>query len=146
MLPPPLPPCHPTARRSCGDATTAAVLPLPPLPADAAAALLDVAALLPRCCRAASAALLALPPCCRRQPTAKLKESCPAATALLPGCLSCCRQAAAAAAKNSERKSNDANGSSEGGEDIFPGCRKERAGEAAEAEMGQDPPTKSVPC
>jgi len=44
--------------------------------------------------------------------------------------------AAAAAAKNSERKSNDANGSSEGGEDIFPGCCKERAGEAAEAEMG----------
>jgi len=44
----------------------------------------------------------------------------------------------AAVAKNSERKSNDANGSSEGGEDILSGCRKERAGEAAEAEMGQD--------
>jgi len=38
------------------------------------------------------------------------------------------------ASKNSERKSNDATGSSEGGEDIFPGCRKERAGECAAAE------------
>jgi len=50
-----------------------------------------------------------------------------------------------AGGKHSARKSNDDNGSSEGGEDVFPGCRKERAGEAAEAEMGQDPPTKSVP-
>ena len=41
-----------------------------------------------------------------------------------------------AGGKNSARKSNDANGSSEGGEDIFTGCRKERAREAAEAEMG----------
>jgi len=39
------------------------------------------------------------------------------------------------AGKNSERKSNDAKGSSEGGEDnIFPGCRKERVGECAAAE------------
>jgi len=38
------------------------------------------------------------------------------------------------AGKNSERKSNDAKGSSEGGEYIFPGCRKERAGECAAAE------------
>jgi len=50
-----------------------------------------------------------------------------------------------AGGKNPARKSNDANESSEGGEDIFPGSRKERAGEAAEAEMGQDPLTKSVP-
>jgi hypothetical protein len=47
-----------------------------------------------------------------------------------------------AVGKNSARKLNDTNGSSEGGVDIFPGCRKERAGEAAKAEMGQDPPTK----
>ena len=40
--------------------------------------------------------------------------------------------------KNSERKSNGARGSSEGGEDIFPGCcRKERAGECAAAEADQ---------
>jgi hypothetical protein len=51
-----------------------------------------------------------------------------------------------AGGKNSARKSKDANGSSEGGEDIFPGCRKERpGGEVAEAEMGQDPLTKSAP-
>jgi hypothetical protein len=34
-----------------------------------------------------------------------------------------------AGGKNSARKSTDGNGSSEGGEDIFPGCRKERAGD-----------------
>jgi len=39
------------------------------------------------------------------------------------------------AGKNSERKSNDTKGSSEGGEEnIFPGCRKEKAGECAAAE------------
>ena len=37
------------------------------------------------------------------------------------------------ASKNSERKSNDTKGSSEGGEDIFPGGRKERAGESCAA-------------
>ena len=42
------------------------------------------------------------------------------------------------AGKNSERKSNDAKGSSEGGEDnIFPGCRKERVGKCAAAEVDQ---------
>jgi hypothetical protein len=42
------------------------------------------------------------------------------------------------AGKNSERKSNGARGSSEGGEDSFPGCcRKERAGECAAAEADQ---------
>ena len=38
------------------------------------------------------------------------------------------------AGKKSKRKSNDAKGSSEGGEDIFPGCCKERVGECAAAE------------
>jgi hypothetical protein len=41
------------------------------------------------------------------------------------------------AGKNSQRKSNDAKGSSEGEEDIVPGCRKERAGECAAAEADQ---------
>jgi len=42
------------------------------------------------------------------------------------------------AGKNLERKSNDTKGSSEGGEDIFPGGRKERAGESCAAAVVVD--------
>jgi len=72
MLPPLLPPCHPTARRSCAAATAAAVLPLPPSPADAAATLLAIAALLPRCLRCSAGAATLLPPPTRRQAERKL--------------------------------------------------------------------------
>jgi hypothetical protein len=51
-----------------------------------------------------------------------------------------------AGGKNSETKSNDANRSSEGGEDIFTGCRKESAGEAAEAEMGDGERSPNQKC
>jgi hypothetical protein len=55
------------------------------------------------------------------------------------------------AGKNSEKKSNDvANEYSEGGEDIFPGCRKERLGDCAakgteSGLMAVDASTKYVP-